>query len=153
EEFRYPHWRNRRCGAGGNGIVEGAIGIKYSVRNDQRDLVLVLGKVERIFLVITDDIHPHKTRMYVESGHRDRVIVIPQRGRLLIVGIVTSFGSPKRTDLRENSAKTTLPDSHRSPAIPSDHAGEPRCEHRARLVRRHGASDRWHSEKCGCLAD
>ena len=63
-------------------------GLQVAVLDQQGDLVGAGGQVQRGFLGIADEVQPGQTGIDVEAGDAHGMVVIPQQGRLLVVGVV-----------------------------------------------------------------
>src|ERR1700733_4019266 len=74
-------------GIAGHGIVELAVLLEQTIINDERDFEGALGKVERIFKIVANEEQPEHSRINVQAIDAHGVVVIPERGSILAVGI------------------------------------------------------------------
>ena len=71
----------------GHRIKERAVRIEQPVLYDQRDFELPLGKVQRIFHRVTDQVRAGQPLDHIQARDSQRVVVIPEHGGLLVIGI------------------------------------------------------------------
>src|SRR5580704_3066300 len=81
-----------RLGIAGDGIVKLAFEIEDTVVEDQRNFVLAAGQVERIFNFIPDEKDTEEAGENIQPVNAQGMIVIPEHGGVLVVGIVIDRG-------------------------------------------------------------
>src|SRR5205807_7063131 len=90
EEFGNPDRRHARIRIPGGlrRIEQRPVAIEEAVLDDEGNLVFTARQAEGILVLIAQQIKPAaQTGIVVQSRDAERVIVIPERGRLLIVWI------------------------------------------------------------------
>ena len=75
-------------GLGGDRIFELPVGKKKAIVHQQRYLVFSLGKFERVFRFVTDEIHALQSGINIQPIDAHRVVVVEEHRRILPVGIV-----------------------------------------------------------------
>ena len=71
------------------------IQIENAIEKDKWDLVLVTWQLESILQLIPDDKRAQQSREYVETINPERVIVIPQQTRVLLIRIMATRRSAR----------------------------------------------------------
>ena len=83
------------------GVVELAVGGEVAVVEDERDFVLAGGEVQRVFGLVADEHHAEEAGVDVEAVEAHGVVVVPERGGLLLERVVAGAGLCRgRTSLR-----------------------------------------------------
>jgi len=89
EKFLHPHGMGavlRRR------IEQGAIGAELAVLDEKRDFVGAAGKVEGVFFGVANEVHAGQSSVDIEAGDAEGMIVIPERGGGLVVGMAGGIG-------------------------------------------------------------
>ena len=79
-------------GLGRDGIFELPVGQKKAIVDQQRNLVFSLGKFQRVFRFITDEIHALQSGIDIQAIDAHGVVVVEEHRRILPVGIVEGCG-------------------------------------------------------------
>jgi hypothetical protein len=80
----------------GRGIEERAVGIELAVLDDDRDLELAARQAEGGLEVVAQQVEAGHARVDVETGDPECVVVVPERRRVLVVGILVDVGLPRQ---------------------------------------------------------
>src|SRR6185503_15397928 len=98
EELGRPHGMERRDSL--SRIKQRPVRVEHPVLNQEWNLELAARQIETILDTVTNQVEAREPCHYIQPGNPNGVIVIPERGGLLIVGIVIDVGREKGTDLR-----------------------------------------------------
>src|SRR5262249_59544909 len=83
-------------------IEQRAVRVEEAVLDRQRDLEVPARQAERVLVVVADDVLASaEPRIVVQPRNAERVVVVPQLRRLLLVGIVVDLGLEERAGLLE----------------------------------------------------
>ena len=87
-DFRNPG----RVGIGRNRIEELSLARQQAVIENQRQLVLALRQIEPVFEIVANEKRAKQSRIDIQTIDPQRVVVVPEHGRFLLVGIVVERG-------------------------------------------------------------